>query len=273
MTTLSFVKLLPSLFSWSTAKVVHHHHTSGWKLSGKKSQAIALVAMAVAVGIGTVFSFALPEPEKLSAVSEDGRLTISGRGAPSGETRATLRGDLTGPFTSAVGSIYEIAFTGAAVGEPLELSLSYDGIQVGGVAPSNLVLLAYDRAFGAWEIHPAVPDPDTRRLFTTISTSDAGLWAVGRIPEQNLPKDTQVLLSELLASAPSNAVGYRAYTSVSTMDSDFVLVGRELARGGCGAAWNEGDTRTRTSRERRVGAALWRVTVLWELKEGGCSSE
>ncbi len=276
MTTFTFVKLLPSLFSWGKANAVHHRtrlKVHGLKVRGKKAHAIALVLVAAAVAVGTVWSLAIPEPEAFRLTSQDGRLTISGRGVPGEQMNAILQEDLLGPFTSAIGPVYEIIFTGAAAGEPLELSLSYDGIRVGGVVPSDLTLIANDRSFGAWKIHPAVPDPDTRRLFTTISTSDAGLWAVGRIPEQNIPRDTQVLLSELLASPPPSAVGYRAWASVSTIDSDFVLVGRELARGGCGGTFTPTATRTRTSRERHIKEATWRVSVLWELREGGCDRE
>ena len=266
MTAITFVKLLPSLFTWGKAKVVHHREV------GVKANTFVIVLLAAAVAVGTVILFSLPFPEELRTRSTDGRAWVSGRGMPGSSVGIMRHDDVQGPFTAVLGPVYEVSLTRVAAGEPLELMISYDGLGLGGVAPSDLALVRYDRSFGAWRVHPAVPDSVTRRLMTTISTGEAGLWAVGRIPSSEVPSSLEVLVSELLASPPSGAIAYRAQATVSTADSDFVFVGDELVRGGCGGNYTTSPFTTRTSSERRIGKATYRVHVLWNLQEGGCES-
>lgn len=147
-------------------------------MAKRRTQPIAGIgALVIAVAIGTLVMFGAQDPETHSAVSDDGRVAVSGEAAPSlGALSVESLEDAAGP---GIVPVYEIALAGLPIPRGFDVTLSYDPASLGNIAPNRLTAYVYDRTLGDWASIPSVVDPATQTVTAEAIGADAVWWTLG----------------------------------------------------------------------------------------------
>ncbi len=224
--------------------------------------AIGVLVLAVA---GTAALFRLPDPERATASSGDGVVTVAGVWAP-GSAPFLVAEPEEGPYTAVRGSVYRVSAPPAPLGRPYTLSFQIPS----GVSPKDAVLYGYDALVGAWRAVPAALDAAGWSLETDRLALPGEDWAVGIAYAPAPSAQAFAALRSLAAVPPPGAVGYRAAFLSAGVPDDYVVVQDPFGSGGCAGRFRPGREQTRTSVD---ATASERVVVVWELDTGCAPSE
>lgn len=223
-----------------------------------KREAALPVLIACAALLGTAATFALPSvPERRTAVSDDGRLTVTADAAM----------ELSVTASGTVPPSYRVESGGKPLAVPFALSYS-------SLAPdAPLAFFGFDEATLAWRRIDAASDPARGTIVGAgIPGTAEYLAASTDLPEPhpNAPR----VLSAMLENPPLGAVGYEATLSVSPAQgeqSGFFEARTDAfpSRGGCAGTFASGSGESAATREIEAPHGLTRVLVRWQV-DGGC---
>lgn len=222
------------------------------------------------VFFGTLIAtFAIP-PEELRLVSEDGRVRVEAQVPAPELARLLVRERDTDPLSFLRGPLYEIDLGIEVLPQPYQLRILYDPSWFGENDPETIRLYYFDERLSAWRIYPFTLDADEEVIEAEIITT-ASLWSLG-ISGPEDAKGYEDIVSELISFPPEGAIGFTV--SIVAADSDdILLLDSERVRGGCEGQFRLGTSETITTRERRIGSALYRAQAHWQLAEGCASDE
>jgi hypothetical protein len=235
-----------------------------------------LIVMLVA---GTAFATFMRPPEERTAQTDDGTVRV----------RALIRGVAEGlevdagefapeDFTALNSPVFQVVYRGDGLGNTVAVRVTRGADWLGEWPPEELQFLVRDPSIGAWRnlgLEVDVPAGVMRaELPTRYFQGNVARFAFGR-PDTgvSLPDRTAVIVDELRANPPPNAVGYRAFVSYADVDQDFVLLAEPLEYGGCGGRFISGDETTLTSQDLQKDDRTYRFGIIWELKGYGCADE
>ncbi len=231
-----------------------------------KKQSFVISLTIVAVLAGTMLVIALRPPEGIDVTSPDGRVRAEGN-VLSGETAVVIEAlaHKEGLPDLMREPLYRIELTRSL--SPLPFTLRFRSLE-------SATLYAFDQRLGAWQPVPSVWQADTQEVVAQVRLFESQLWGVGSALSQEIPSFAPVVVDELRAAPPPDAVGYRAFAAVSSgADRDFVMIDSVLDTGGCNGAFKSGKTQTLSSKDRTIGSGDVRIGMLWEIGAGCAKGE
>lgn len=231
---------------------------------------VAFGLLIAAIVIGTLVLVLSAQPEEVRLTSADGLAKVSGVAADPGSLHIKRRDDMSGPYSFVVCPVYDITPDDANLTKFLELSITCDLPQNGTVVYS---LARFDPSGNGWERVSSKADITGQTLTADIGA--LGLWTVVRVPDVDYQGADELLLRQLIAEPPSDAVAYGASLAISTVPGDFLLEGVYNVSG-CGGRFVNGTRQMTTSLERQAvvtidgqrQVATVRLQTEWQLNRG-----
>ena len=224
---------------------------------------LPVVALILAASFGTAAVLALPDPDRSSATSADGRFAAHG-------TFSALQVERLPDRISQAGDVpaYRVTAEGSAPARAYDASLSYDPAWAAqrfhGAA---LALWSYDPALSVWR-RAASQEDRVAGAVSAEGVPGASDWTLAPADSGPVPVAAASLLDALLSFPPDGAVGYEAFAAAAEPGSeDFFLVAEPLARGGCAGTFASGHETTVT-KELRSSSGTVRVAIRFQVSAG-----
>lgn len=213
---------------------------------------------------GTLFVIVSGEPEARMVVSDDGRLTISGKflaaeqfaiGAPQSALSST----------AVIGSSYQLYPPDHLFSPLVTISINYQNDVSDADAP-RLRFGYFDDAFSMWR--PVYTTIDPSQHTATAEIDHTAHWALLLLDDIARPDATSDT-AFLIAAAPEDAVGYQLEVGYAQVPGDFVILQGAGQSGGCGGQYKTGRSTSTTSLGTVFSDNLeYQIVVVWQLADG-----